>query len=242
MKPVIIHGIQTEIFRQGESLSEFICKSVANELIQENLILAVTSKIVSLAEKRIVKRGTIDKVNLVKQEADMFLGEIGHGCFLTIKESLLIPSAGIDESNSESGDFILYPIDPTHSAKNLWIELRQKWNLDQLGIILTDSHTTPLRRGVTGICLSYYGFDALQNMIGTQDLFGRELKMTQVNFADALATAAVMVMGEGAESRPLALIENAQVKFSLQQIPKEIEIPLQEDLYYPMLKPLIKPK
>ena len=72
------------------------------------------------------------------------------------------------------------------------------------GVLITDSHTTPLRRGVTGIALSYWGFSGVQNKVGTPDLFGRTLKMTHVNLADAFAAAAVLVMGESNESTPVA--------------------------------------
>ena len=205
-------------------------------LIQEGIVLAVTSKIVSLAENRLVSRSTIDKKTLVQKEADTYLGEIGHGCFLTIKSGLLIPSAGIDESNSVNGDFIIFPKNPFLSAQNLLQDLRKIWNLKNLGLVITDSHTTPLRRGVTGICLSYAGFNAVRNLIGSRDLFGRELKMTQMNFADGLAASAVMLMGEGAESRPLVVIENSAVEFCETTRTDEINIPLEEDLYFPLLQ------
>lgn len=242
MKPLCIHPVQTRIFHEGESLSRFIMEQVASELVKDGIIVAVTSKIMSLAEGRLIGHDNIDKKSLVETEADQFLGEIGHGCFLTIKSGLLIPSAGIDESNSESGKYILYPKDPFASANQLALDLREGWNLEKVGVLITDSHTMPLRRGVTGICVSYSGFRAVKNMVGTRDLFGRELRMTQMNLADGLAAGAVMTMGEGAESRPVAIIENANVEFcSVDETnPGEIEIPFEEDLYYPLLKAFIK--
>jgi F420-0:gamma-glutamyl ligase len=90
--------------------------------------------------------------------------------------------------------------------------------------------------------LSYWGFDAVINMVGTPDLFGRPLRMTRMNMADGLAAAAVMTMGEGREARPLALIENPGVEFTENTDPAEILIPLVENLYYPMLKGLHGPK
>jgi F420-0:gamma-glutamyl ligase len=236
VKPLSIHPIQTRIFRQRENLCDFIVQSIPNQLVHEGILLAVTSKILSLAEGRLKSQSNISKREIVQEEADLYLGEIGHGCFLTIKNGLLIPSAGIDESNSEHGDLILYPEDPFESAQELWKDLRKAWNIEHLGLVVTDSHTTPLRRGVTGICLSYAGFRAVRNLVGTHDLFGRELRMTQMNYADGLAAAAVMMMGEGAEARPLAVIENAEIQFSEEVIKEELQIPLEEDLYYPLLQ------
>lgn len=239
MGPLSIQVIQTKIFREGESLTEFIVNSVSRELVSEGMVLAVTSKIVSLHEGRHLKKSETSKRALIEQEADVFLGEIAHGCCLTVKEGLLIATAGIDESNSEAGNYILYPRDPFRSALGLWAHLREAWGLEHLGILLTDSHTSALRRGVTGISLSHAGFRALKDMIGKKDLFGRSLRMTQVNCADGLAAAAVMMMGEGDECQPLALIKNAPVDFlkcADEMNAQEIRVPLQDDLYFPLLK------
>jgi F420-0:gamma-glutamyl ligase len=239
MECLTIRSLKTRIFRHGEDLEAFILESVPRELISEGSVLAVTSKIASLAERRSVPTASIDKMSLVRREADHFLGEVGYGCALTIKEGLFIPSAGIDESNSETGDYLLYPVDPFATAKQLWQGLRKAWGLSNLGVVLTDSHTTPLRKGVTGISLSHFGFRGVRDMIGTQDLFGRELKMTTINAADALAGAAVFAMGEGAESRPLAWIKGAEIEFTEDTLNTEVRMPLKEDLYYPFFRSLL---
>ncbi|MES3037342.1 MAG: coenzyme F420-0:L-glutamate ligase [Bdellovibrionota bacterium] len=240
MEPLVVYPVKTSIFRDG-NLADFIIREVPKNLIQERMVLAVTSKIMSLAEGRLFPHGEIEKVDLVKKEADTFLGEIGYGCFLTIKEGLLIPSAGIDESNSETGHYILYPQDPFASTEKLWKSLREAWGLKNLGIVLTDSHTTPLRRGVSGISLAHWGFKALRRMVGSKDLFGRELLMTNMNLADGLATSAVMMMGEGAECCPLAIIKGFDLEFCETTDKDELRIPLAEDLYSPLLtKSLIK--
>jgi coenzyme F420-0:L-glutamate ligase len=239
MKSLTITPVKTSILHLNENLADFIDKQIPKELIRESMVLAVTSKIVSLSEGQIVKHDQIDKHALIEQEADVNLGEVGYGCYLTIKQGLFIASAGIDESNSESGDYILYPKDPFQSAKNIWSVLRKKWSLKNLGIILTDSHTTPLRRGVTGISLSYWGFKGLKNMIGTEDLFGRKLAMTTINLADGLAGAATLMMGEGNEATPLAIISGADVEFAEEIDSKEVQIPMRDDLYFPFFKHLV---
>lgn len=242
MKSLQIYPLQTPIFKAKDDLTAFIVAHTPREIIGERMVLAITSKIVSLAENRLVPQASIDKGSLVRREADVYLGEIGYGCHLTVKDGLFIPSAGIDESNSQAGDFILYPKDPMESARKLWENLRSAWNLDELGILLTDSHTSPLRQGVTGICLSYWGFHAVRSMIGSQDLFGRELKMTKMNYADGLSSAAVLMMGEGSESQPLALIKGADLDFCQICHPEELRMPLAEDLYYPMIKNFLPKK
>lgn len=185
----------------------------------------------------------ITKADLVKKESDQYLGEIGYGVHLSIKHGLLIPSAGIDESNTEGDYYILYPQRPYHSAQLLWKTLTHHYKVKNLGILITDSHTHALRRGVTGIGLSYWGFEGTKNLIGEKDLFGREFKMTHVNYVDGLSAAAVLMMGEGTSAHPLALIENAPVVFTDKVIdPKEIEISIKDDLYAPLIQSLLNRK
>ncbi len=236
-----IKAIRTPVY-QGGSLADFIFDCVPQTLVHEEMILAVTSKIVSLCEGAVVPRDSISKFDLVKNESDVFLGEIGYGTYLTIKEGLLIPSAGIDESNSANGDYILYPKNPFLSAQILWTELKQKWKLEKLGVVLTDSHTTPLRRGVTGIALSFWGFAPLRDLVGFKDLFGRELKMTTMNLADGIAGAAVMMMGEGSESTPLAVVSGVELEFCSENRRSDLLMPLENDLYAPILIPFLEKK
>ncbi len=227
-----IRPIKTSIFTLGESLPKFIARQVSDDFVKERMILAVTSKIVSLSEGRIVSRAEISKTELIKREADIFLGAAGHGVLLTIKEGLLIASAGIDESNSADGHYILYPENPYASAKKLWSALKTEWGLTNFGLIFTDSRTSPLRQGVTGICLAHWGFRGIKNMIGTKDLFGRELRMTKINVADSFAATAALAMGEGAEAQPLALITGADCEFSENTEPAELRMDPREDLYF----------
>ena len=107
-----------------------------------------------------------------------------------------------------------------------------------LGVIITDSHTTPLRRGVTGVALAYAGIRGVKNFVGQPDLFGRLLQMTHINVVDALATASVLVMGESNERCPLAVLEYSRVEFTDQSDPRELQISLEDDLYGPILKKL----
>ena len=233
-----ITPIITALFQQGENLEQFIINSLSHYSIKEGAVLAVSSKIFSLAENRVVQ--TTDKKQLIQQEADEDLGESSYGYHLTIKEGLLIPSAGVDESNSPTGDYLLFPKNPYLSLKKLWDFLTNHWSLKKFGLLMTDSHTTPLRRGVTGIALAHWGFKAVKDLRETKDLYGRKLKVTTVNNVDALASGAVWLMGEGNKRIPLALIENAELEWSSSSSSEEIRIPIEEDLYKNLLKNKIK--
>ena len=140
-------AISTSIYSSDMDFHRFILTHIGNEL-KEGQILAITSKLVSLAEKRLVSQNSINKKELVEKESDYYLGEIAYDCHLTIKHGQLIPSAGIDESNYEDGSYILYPITPYASAQKIHAFLSEELGIERFGILLTDSHTVALRRGV----------------------------------------------------------------------------------------------
>ncbi len=230
--------IYTDIFSEGESLINFIIKHAEGKL-KEKSVLAITSKIVSLAENCTLNKEGIDKKKLIQKESERYLGEIGYGCHLTIKHGLLVPSAGIDESNSVDNKYILYPKNPFASAEKICREVKKKFSLNDFGVIITDSRTFPLRKGVIGVALAYSGFKALKSLIGKEDLFGRPLRITTINLVDALAASAVLLMGEGAERCPLVGLYETPVVFTNKTDKTELAISVEEDLYKPLYPPRV---
>ncbi|MDP2641128.1 MAG: coenzyme F420-0:L-glutamate ligase, partial [Candidatus Yanofskybacteria bacterium] len=159
---------------------------------------------------------------------------------MTIKGGGICFSSGVDESNS-AGYLTLWPQYPQESANRIREHLAAKHGLKHVGVILTDTTSVPLRWGQRGVfVLAHSGFAALNSYIGTEDLFGREFKMTSAAVADALGTTAVLVMGEGAEQTPIALIEDVPfVKFQdrnpTEEEIRELVIDPQNDLFGPLL-------
>ncbi len=240
-KPLVITPIQTALYRPQESLVDFIMGSIPKEMWQERSVLAITSKIISLHEHSVAPADT-NKKDLIVAQSDHYLGEIGHGVRLAIKQHLILPAAGIDESNSENGEFILHPKDPFLSAQKLYSEIKQRTGLKELAIIVTDSHSKPLRHGVTGAALAFFGLHPIKNMVGQHDLFGRPLKMTKVNHVDSLAAAAVLMMGEANERCPLAMLHQAPISFTDQNTRDELFVPVEEDMYLPVYQHLLPTK
>lgn len=177
--------------------------------LQENTIIALASKIISTCEDNIIANKTIDKMELIRQEADLCFPapKEAPGFCLTLKNNRLIPNAGLDESNCHDA-YILLPKEPQQSAKQIWQYLRNKHQIKNLGIIITDSNVTPLRRGVTGISIGWCGFKPTYDYQGQVDIFQRELKVTQINLLDSLATVATLCMGEGGEQTPIAILKD----------------------------------
>ncbi len=177
--------------------------------LKENSVVAVTSKIVSICEGRVVPFDGTNKDELIAQEAEYYIPRKfnAYNITVTIANSMFGAAAGIDESNG-NGYYILWPEDSQKSANEIKEYLQKKFNLKNVGVIITDSKTTPMRWGVTGIAIAHSGFLAVKNYIGKPDLFGRKFEFEMLNVADSLASASVQVMGEGNESMPLAIIED----------------------------------
>ncbi|OGG73346.1 hypothetical protein A3A38_01495 [Candidatus Kaiserbacteria bacterium RIFCSPLOWO2_01_FULL_53_17] len=227
-----VRAIKTRIFKEGESLEDFISKYVPR--LKEGSILVITSKIVALSEKRTAVRGDARaKEKLIRAESEWVRPT--KYVWLTLKDGMMMPNAGIDESNG-NGKIILLPRDSFKAAEKVRTALKKRLKLKRLGVIITDSRTLPLRAGVVGIAVGYAGIKGVRDYRGKPDIFGRKLVMTRTDVADALASAAVVEMGEGKEQQPLCVIENAPVEFREKILRSELRIALNDDMYRPLFK------
>jgi len=222
-----IRPIKTRVFEEGEDLLSFITKYIPK--LKDGSVLVVTSKIVALSEGRTAR--IQDSKKIIRAESDWVL-QTKHVA-LTEKDGMILANAGVDESNA-NGKLILLPEDSFKTAQTLRSNILQNVAIKKLGVIISDSRVMPLRAGVVGIALGYAGLKGVRDYRGKTDLFGRRLKFTQTDVADSLATAAALVMGEGNERQPLAVIEDAPVVFTGRVNKKELLIPMKDDMYYPL--------
>lgn len=237
---MIVKAYKTHKIRVGDNLFKILDKYLPK--LEEKDIVVITSKIISLSQERVVKNdGKITKQDLVKKESQYYLPEkyVKYGVHPTITNNVFIVSAGIDESNAD-GHFVLWPKKVMHEVANIWKFLRNRNKVRNLGVIVTDSHLSPLRRGTTGFGIAWCGFEPLKNYIGKPDIFGRKLKLTKSNIVDGLAASAVLVMGEGSEQTPLAVIGDAPFVRFKQKPPSKKEInqmtiPLEDDVFSSLL-------
>jgi len=207
--------------------------------LRDGDILAISSKVVSIHEGRSVPVATITKEELVQKEADLYF-ETDRSRYqrrlFTIARGMLVGAAGIDESNA-NGHYILYPERPFESAKRLRRQCVRHYGLKQLGFIITDSVSIPLRRGAIGSALAWDGLDPLRDYRGTTDIFGRVFQMETANLIDALAASAVLCMGEGREQMPAAVIRGAKnIVFRNRSRKKDqLIVTPEDDLFAPLL-------
>lgn len=219
--------IRTRIFKENEDLFLFITRYVPR--LPEQSILTITSKIVALSEGRTVVVATEkEREDIIRSESQWMMRS--KWTWLTIRDGMAMQSAGIDRSNA-NGKTILLPRDAFHSAATIRAKLMKFYRVKKLGIVITDSRLLPLRAGIVGVALGYAGFKGVKDYRGTKDIFGRRLKSSRADVADALATAAVLTMGEGKEQRPLACISGAPVEFRNRTNKGELMIDFRDDAY-----------
>lgn len=233
---MLIRPIKTRIFQEGEKLIPFIDEHIKK--IKDGSVIVVTSKIVALSEKRTREaKDARTRDRIIRAESQWAMRT--KYTWLTIKDDMVMASAGVDESNA-NGKIILLPRDSFRAAEEIRQALRRRYRLKRLGVIISDSRLLPLRAGIVGVALGYSGFMGVRDDRGKPDIFGRILRLSKTDVADGLATAAVLLMGEGAEQQPLAVITGAPVAFKDKVDRRELFIDPKEDIYQPLFEEVRK--
>lgn len=209
--------------------------------LPERSVLVVSSKIVSLCEGSTVPVEGTDLQKLVRDEAEWYMpqAKAQHGYTFTIAHDMLTPNSGIDESNADRR-YVLWPLHPQASANAIRKYLVARFKLKEVAVVIADSNFLPMRWGAIGLALAYSGIDPVRRYYDTVDLFGRPLRLSRSNIVDSLATTATLIMGEGNEQTPLAVIEDIPNVVFVPRDPSTKEIaarhtPPSEDSFGPLL-------
>jgi coenzyme F420-0:L-glutamate ligase/coenzyme F420-1:gamma-L-glutamate ligase len=189
-------------------------------------VVVVAQKIVSKAEGRYVDlaqvRPSARAESLARQVdkdprlIEVILGEsqrvVRHRPGVLIVEHRLgfvMANAGVDRSNVDpdvgAEPVLLLPRDPDVSAARLHDLLSAHFR-SKPAVIITDSWGRAWRRGTVGVALGAAGLPALRDLRGRSDLFGHELRVTETGFADEIASAASLIMGQADEAQPVVLV------------------------------------
>jgi coenzyme F420-0:L-glutamate ligase/coenzyme F420-1:gamma-L-glutamate ligase len=145
----------------------------------------------------------------------------------------VMANAGIDHSNlpahAGAERVLLLPKDPDGSARALQEHLEATCGV-RLAVIIADSFGRPWRKGTVGIALGAAGLPALIDLRGRPDLFGRALLVTETGFADEIAAAAGLLMGQADEAVPMVLVRG--LGWSAPEVPAAALIrPAEHDLF-----------
>jgi coenzyme F420-0:L-glutamate ligase / coenzyme F420-1:gamma-L-glutamate ligase len=215
------------IVKAGDDLGGLLVAAIRRAEItpRDKDVLIVAQKIVSKAEGRFVDLRTVvpsaraaalahevEKdprlVEVILSESVGVIRKARNVLIVSHRLGFVMANAGVDQSNVDaegSDQVLLLPHDPDGSAAALKARLDREFGAD-LAVIINDSFGRPWRIGVVGIALGAAGLSVVRNMVGTQDLFGRKLRITEVAVADEIAAAASLLMGQGAEGQPAVLL------------------------------------
>lgn len=188
--------------RPGDDLGALIAPALASLGVADGDVVAVTQKIVSKAEGRLIP-GTErteavarETVRVVARRGDLVIAETAHG--------FVCANAGVDASNVEAGTLALLPEDPDGSAERLRGAFAERLGVD-VAVVITDTFGRPWRVGLVNVAIGCAGLPALVDLRGTPDHHGQELDATEVALADEVAAASGLVMAKAARI-PVALI------------------------------------
>ena len=187
-------------FRPGDDVAAAIGDAVGE--LQDGDILAVTSKILSKAEGRIVKAE--DREDAITAETVRVVATRGQTRIVKNTWGQVMAAAGVDSSNTDEGTVLLLPENPDRSARELCTALRERFGI-RIGVSVTDTFGRPWREGQTDVAIGAAGVKVLDDLRGSRDAGGRELHVTQPAIGDELAAAADLVKGK-ANGTPVAVI------------------------------------
>jgi coenzyme F420-0:L-glutamate ligase / coenzyme F420-1:gamma-L-glutamate ligase len=215
------------LIRQGDDLAALIHQACKAGGIgwRDGDVLVLAQKIVSKAEGRLValsqitpSRAAVDiaheahkdprLVELILQESSEVMRARPGVIVVEHRLGMVLANAGIDSSNIDhSGEesALLLPIDPDGSARQIRTALEKLTGV-HIAVLIIDSIGRAWRNGTIGTAIGASGVPTLSDLRGQPDLFGRPLATSMLGFADEIAAAASLVMGQGGEGLPAAVV------------------------------------
>jgi coenzyme F420-0:L-glutamate ligase/coenzyme F420-1:gamma-L-glutamate ligase len=226
LEVIVLQGLP--LIRAGDDLVELIASALTLNGVTPRAgdVLVVAQKIVSKAENRVVDLATIEpsaealalaadvdkdprlvevilseSVRVVRARRGLIIVEHNLG--------LIMANGGVDQSNvapeDGSAHVLLLPENPDRSAEALRRGLAKVTGID-VAVVINDSFGRPWRQGTVGVAIGVAGLPALIDLRGRPDLFGRKLEVSVIGFADEVAAAASLAMGQADEALPAVLI------------------------------------
>jgi coenzyme F420-0:L-glutamate ligase/coenzyme F420-1:gamma-L-glutamate ligase len=235
------------LIREGDDLPEIIVAALRRYgvKLKNGDVVVVAQSAVSKAEGRIVNleqvKPSAEAVRIAKRtgkdprEVEVILREAeeivraAHVVIARTKHGFVCGNAGVDESNAPPGCVTVLPEDPDASAARIRERLEREFGAE-VAVIVSDTQGRAFRLGALGCAIGIAGMEPLMSFKGRKDLWGRELKSTVVCPADAIAAAAVLVMGEAGEGTPVVVVRGAPYRPG-EGSARELVRPKEKDLF-----------
>ena len=214
------------LVKEGDDIAGLILNGLAASglSLRRGDVLVIAQKIVSKAEGRVVDlrevtpsaraeqlAAEVDKdarlVELILRESTEVVRHRKGVLVVAHRSGIVLANAGIDASNvaGDEHHVLLLPEDCNRSCRDIRARLAARTGVEA-GVLIIDSLGRAWRNGTVGVALGAAGLPALLDLRGTPDLFGRELRSTEVGIADEIAAAASMLMGQAGEGTPVVLL------------------------------------
>ncbi len=193
-----------------------IGKSIAEQVpLEDGDIIAVSQKIVSKSEDRVVRLDETEPgpeaislasrtgkdprlvQHILNESQNLIRVDEARGILITeTNHGFICANAGIDQSNTATEDeAILLPLDPDGSARRIRVELETA-SSKRNAVLITDSFGRAWRQGQVEVAIGCAGIKPLDDWRGRRDQRGRELTATVIGLADQLAAASDLVRGK----------------------------------------------
>ncbi|HMK67652.1 MAG TPA: coenzyme F420-0:L-glutamate ligase [Stellaceae bacterium] len=240
------------LVKPGDDLAELILAGMARASLvpAKRDVLVVAQKIVSKAEGRFVDLATVRPsaraqtlalevakdprlVEVILSESRRVVRSRPGVLIVEHRLGFVMANAGVDRSNvsppGEGERVLLLPRDPDASATALRARLAAALGVE-IAVVVNDSFGRPWRRGTVGVALGAAGLPALLDLRGKPDLHGRPLEVTVTGFADEIAAAASLVMGQAGEAIPAVLLRGLDWTAPAASAAEIVRVP-DEDLF-----------
>ena len=240
------------LVKPGDDLPKLLLDAVKAENLEliDGDIIVVSQKIVSKAEGLLVDISTIKPsrrsslissrtrkdprlVDLILRDSEKVLRADPQALVVQRRNGFVCLNAGVDKSNVRGRTvYSLLPKDADASAKKLRSRL-QKLSGRKLGVIVADTYSRPFRVGQVEFAIGVSGIEPIVDYRGQKDLFGYELRYKFVALADEVAAAAELVMGQGTEQVPVAIVRDLSrvVRTEARALSKKLLLGRQIDLF-----------
>ncbi len=252
MSKLSVYGLEgIPLVKTGDDLASLIIAAAKsnNVAIEDNDVLVVAQKVISKSENRIVELDTVMPsqkaleiaeasgkdprlVELVLRESKRFLKASHQILIVEDQRSIVNINAGIDKSNIRGANrYALLPLDPDKSARELRSRIKKLIG-KKVGVVISDTYSRAFRRGQVNFAIGIAGVDPFVDYRGKEDLFGYVMQVKFSAVVDELAGAAELVMGQGNEGVPVAIVKGLhRVKFNPGKTSKDLAISQEEDLF-----------
>jgi len=248
---VSVVGLESfPIAKKGDDLARLIVAAAEREgvALNDGDVIVVAHKVVSKAESRVVRLSDVKPseraeeiarvtlkdprlVELILQETRSIVKASPEIIIVENKQGLVCINAGADKSNVEGEDaYALLPRDSDESAERIRSEIT-KLTGKRVAVIISDTYSRPFRRGQVEFAIGVAGLNPFRDYRGKRDLFNYVLRVKNTAVADEIASAAELVMGQGGEGVPVAIIKNLGVEWKESHSSTDLLISKDEDLF-----------